>query len=93
MRSQVIFLEVVPPSSKDRYERSLIGQLSLTSSGPAKANDPPPPVKAKPAFKPPENLTSRQTEEPNTPEPAVRVSFFITILKKQIRKQRLDDDA
>ncbi|XP_036065454.1 partitioning defective 3 homolog B isoform X2 [Oryzias melastigma] len=79
MRSQVIFLEVVPPSSKDRYERSLIGQLSLTSSGPAKAKDPPPPVKAKPAFKPPENLTSRQTEEPNTPEPARPERFMFPV--------------
>ncbi|RVE57744.1 hypothetical protein OJAV_G00202360 [Oryzias javanicus] len=68
MRSQVIFLEVVPPSSKDRYERSLIGQLSGSGSAPAKAKAPPPPVKAKPAFKPPENPAPRQTEDPNAPE-------------------------
>ncbi|XP_078795348.1 partitioning defective 3 homolog B isoform X3 [Oryzias latipes] len=76
MRSPVIFLEVVPPSNKDRYERSLIGQLSGTSSGAthsgsfsAKAKDPPPPIKAKPVFKPPENLSPRQTEDASPPEP------------------------
>uniref|UniRef100_UPI0037E8FC59 partitioning defective 3 homolog B isoform X2 n=1 Tax=Semicossyphus pulcher TaxID=241346 RepID=UPI0037E8FC59 len=69
MRSPVVRLEVIPSSNRERYEKSLIGQLFGNSSGPDssprinKTKDPPPPVKAKPVFKPPENQTIRLAEE------------------------------
>nr|XP_046260850.1 partitioning defective 3 homolog B isoform X2 [Scatophagus argus] len=69
MRSPVVRLEVVPSSNRERYERSLIGQLFGNSSGPdsspriIKIKEPPPPVKAKPMFKPSENAAPRLAEE------------------------------
>ncbi|KAF0026366.1 hypothetical protein F2P81_021103 [Scophthalmus maximus] len=69
MRSPVVRLEVVPSSSRERYEKSLIGQLFGNSAGPdssprvAKTKEPPPPVKAKPVFKPAENSAVRLAEE------------------------------
>uniref|UniRef100_A0A8D3BNB6 PDZ domain-containing protein n=1 Tax=Scophthalmus maximus TaxID=52904 RepID=A0A8D3BNB6_SCOMX len=69
MRSPVVRLEVVPSSSRERYEKSLIGQLFGNSAGPdssprvAKTKEPPPPVKAKPVFKPAENPAVRLAEE------------------------------
>ncbi|XP_038143569.1 partitioning defective 3 homolog B-like isoform X2 [Cyprinodon tularosa] len=71
MRSPLVRLEVVSSSNRERYEKSLIGQLLVNSSAPnssphqvIKTKQPPPPVKAKPVFKPPENLTARVGEEP-----------------------------
>uniref|UniRef100_A0AAQ4S6S6 PDZ domain-containing protein n=1 Tax=Gasterosteus aculeatus aculeatus TaxID=481459 RepID=A0AAQ4S6S6_GASAC len=75
MRSPVVRLEVVPSTNRERYEKSLIGQLFGNSAGlagspqVAKTKEPPPPVKAKPLFKPPENAAVRLAEEAaaNTP--------------------------
>ncbi|XP_070693843.1 partitioning defective 3 homolog B isoform X2 [Pempheris klunzingeri] len=69
MRSPLVRLEVVPSSNRERYEKNLIGQLFANSAGPdsspriAKTKEPPPPVKAKPVFKPSENPTTRLAEE------------------------------
>ncbi|KAF1382340.1 hypothetical protein PFLUV_G00142750 [Perca fluviatilis] len=77
MRSPVVRLDVVPSSNRERYEKSLIGQLFGNSAGPesspriAKTKEPPPPVKAKPVFKPSENPTIRLAEEAATVEAAV----------------------
>ncbi|XP_076602552.1 partitioning defective 3 homolog B-like isoform X1 [Chaetodon auriga] len=77
MRSPIVRLEVVPSSNKDRYERSLIGQLFGNGAGSdsspriAKTKEPPPPVKAKPVFKPCENPATRLAEEAATVEAAV----------------------
>ncbi|XP_026231725.1 partitioning defective 3 homolog B-like isoform X3 [Anabas testudineus] len=76
MRSPVVCLEVVPSSNRERYEKSLIGQLLNNSAGPdnsprsTKCKEPPPPVKAKPVFKPFENPTTRLAEEAATLEAA-----------------------
>ncbi|XP_035532385.1 partitioning defective 3 homolog B isoform X2 [Morone saxatilis] len=77
MRSPVVRLEVVPSSSRERYEKNLIGQLFGNGAGPdsspriSKTKEPPPPVKAKPVFKPSENPTTRLAEEAATMEAAV----------------------
>ncbi|XP_045910850.1 partitioning defective 3 homolog B isoform X1 [Micropterus dolomieu] len=69
MRSPVVRLEVVPSSNRERYEKILIGQLSGNSAGPdsspriTKTKEPPPPVKAKPVFKPSENPSAPLAEE------------------------------
>ncbi|XP_032423748.1 partitioning defective 3 homolog B-like isoform X1 [Xiphophorus hellerii] len=69
MRSPLVRLEVLSSSNRERYEKSLISQLCVNSTAPnssprvTKAKDPPPPVKAKPVFKPPENSTPRLVEE------------------------------
>lgn len=79
MRSPLVRLEVVPSSNKERFEKSLIGQLF--NSGPEsspripKTKDPPPPVKAKPVFKPPETPSMRLTEDPALLEAPVSVSL------------------
>ncbi|XP_070770529.1 partitioning defective 3 homolog B [Enoplosus armatus] len=76
MRTPVVRLEVVPSSNRECYEKSLIGQLFGNSAGPdssprtAKTKEPPPPVKAKPVFKPSENLATRLAEEAATMEAA-----------------------
>uniref|UniRef100_A0A4W6G1B5 Par-3 family cell polarity regulator beta b n=2 Tax=Lates calcarifer TaxID=8187 RepID=A0A4W6G1B5_LATCA len=91
MRSPVVRLEVVPSSNRERYEKSLIGQLFGNSAGPdnspriAKTKEPPPPVKAKPVFKPSENPTTRLAEDPATLEAPVstpRVRSESPLLKK-----------
>lgn len=80
MRSPVVRLEVVPSANRERYEKNLIGQLFGNSVGPdsspriTKTKEPPPPIKAKPVFKPPENPTMRLAEEAATMEAAVSVS-------------------
>lgn len=80
MRSSFVCLEVLPSSNREIYERSLIGQLHGSSTGPnssphtSKTRGPPPPIKAKPMFKPPENPTARLTEEVPNPE-GVSVSY------------------
>ncbi|XP_032385448.1 partitioning defective 3 homolog B isoform X4 [Etheostoma spectabile] len=77
MRSPVVRLDVVPSANRERYEKSLIGQLFGNNAGPnsspriAKRKEPPPPVKAKPVFKPSENPTVRLAEEAATLEAAV----------------------
>ncbi|XP_028248920.1 partitioning defective 3 homolog B-like isoform X4 [Parambassis ranga] len=77
MRSPVVRLEVVPSSNRERYEKSLIGQLFGNSTGPnsspriTKTKEPPPPVKAKPVFKPSENQTTRLAEEAATLEAVI----------------------
>ncbi|XP_062258105.1 partitioning defective 3 homolog B isoform X2 [Platichthys flesus] len=77
MRSQVVRLEVVPSSNRERFEKSLIGQLFGNSAGPdhspriPKTKAPPPPIKAKPVFKPPESPAMRLAEEAAPPDPAV----------------------
>ncbi|XP_042281771.1 partitioning defective 3 homolog B isoform X2 [Thunnus maccoyii] len=69
MRSSVVRLEVVPSSNRERYEKSLIGHLVNSSAGPdgspriTKTKEPPPPVKAKPVFKPSENPAMRLAED------------------------------
>ncbi|PWA31239.1 hypothetical protein CCH79_00002970 [Gambusia affinis] len=74
MRSPLVRLEVLSSSNRERYEKSLISQLCVNSKAPnssprvTKAKDPPPPVKAKPVFKPPENSTPRLVEETPIPE-------------------------
>lgn len=80
MHSAVVRLEVVPSASRERYEKSLIGQLFGNGAGPdgsprtTKTKEAPPPVKAKPSFKPPENPTMRFSEEVASMEAAVGVS-------------------
>ncbi|XP_034740639.1 partitioning defective 3 homolog B-like isoform X3 [Etheostoma cragini] len=76
MRSPVVRLGVVPSANRERYEKSLIGQLfgynAVPNSSPriAKTKEPPPPVKAKPVFKASENPTNRLAEEAATVEAA-----------------------
>ncbi|XP_029936619.1 partitioning defective 3 homolog B-like isoform X2 [Myripristis murdjan] len=80
MRSPVIRLEVVPSPNRERYEKSLIGQLFSNSPGPdgspriAKTKEPPPPVKVKPSFKPSENSAMRMAEDATNLEAAVSAS-------------------
>ncbi|CAG10111.1 unnamed protein product [Tetraodon nigroviridis] len=69
MHSPVVHLEVVPSATRERYEKSLIGQLFGNGIGPdasprvTKAKDPPPPIKAKPTFRPSESPAIRMAEE------------------------------
>lgn len=94
MRSPVVRLEVVPSSNRERYEKSLIGQLfgnsAIPDSSPriAKTKEPPPPVKAKPVFKPTENPTTRLAEEAVTMEAAVSVSCFAP--RQPVNQRHLD---
>lgn len=80
MHSPIVCLEVVPSSTKERYEKSVIGQLIGNSAGPdnsprsTKTKEPPPPVKAKPVFKLSEIPTTRLTEDAATLEAAGSVS-------------------
>ncbi|XP_041857189.1 partitioning defective 3 homolog B isoform X2 [Melanotaenia boesemani] len=74
MRSPLVCLEVVPSSNRERYEKSLIGQLFGNSTAPnssphiTKTKEPPPPIKAKPVFKPSESPATRLAEEAAPPE-------------------------
>nr|XP_010792639.1 PREDICTED: collagen alpha-1(XVIII) chain-like [Notothenia coriiceps] len=85
MRSQVVRLEVVPSSNRERYEKSFIGQLIGNNAGPdssprvAKSKPPPPPIKAKPVFKPSENPAMRLAEEAASTEAAVSVSSLLEV--------------
>ncbi|KAM4609166.1 LOW QUALITY PROTEIN: partitioning defective 3 homolog B-like [Polymixia lowei] len=80
MRSPVVRLEVVPSSNRERYEKSLIGQLFSNNPGPdsspriTKSKEPPPPIKAKPAFKPSESPAMRLADDAATLEAAVSAS-------------------
>ncbi|XP_056145148.1 partitioning defective 3 homolog B isoform X2 [Lampris incognitus] len=91
MRSPVVRLEVIPSTNRDRYEKSLIGQLFNNNPGLdsspriAKTKDPPPPIKAKPAFKPSENPAVQLTEDATCLEAAVspaKVRSESPLLKK-----------
>ncbi|XP_077393283.1 partitioning defective 3 homolog B-like isoform X2 [Festucalex cinctus] len=76
MHSPVVSLEVLPSSNRERFEKSLIGQLFSSNAGPdsspriPKTKEPPPPVKAKPWFKPPESAIGRVAEDAGTLEAA-----------------------
>ncbi|XP_020775984.2 partitioning defective 3 homolog B isoform X2 [Boleophthalmus pectinirostris] len=81
MRSPIVRLEVVSSSNRERYEKSLIGQLFNSTPVPPgpessprvpKPKDPPPPVMAKPVFRPPESTAMRTPEEAVPMEPPVR---------------------
>lgn len=78
MRSPVVRLEVVPSFNRERYEKSLIGQRFGNNTGPTgsprNTKEPPPPVKAKPVFKPSENSAVRLAEETAGLEPGFSVS-------------------
>lgn len=77
MRSSLVCLEVVPSFNRERYEKSLIGQLFGVPDGSpqiAKTKETPPPVKAKPVFKPPESPAARLAEDAAALEPTVSVS-------------------
>ncbi|XP_033842721.1 partitioning defective 3 homolog B isoform X2 [Periophthalmus magnuspinnatus] len=69
MRSPTVRLEVVSASNRERYEKSLIGQLFNSTTGSEgsprvpKSKDPPPPVKAKPVFRPQDSTTMRIPED------------------------------
>lgn len=82
MHSPVVRLEVVPSATRERYEKSLIGQLFGNGTGPdasprvTTAKDPPPPVKAKPAFRPSESPAMRVAEEAAAMETAESVRRF-----------------
>ncbi|XP_068602336.1 partitioning defective 3 homolog B [Brachionichthys hirsutus] len=75
MRSPVVRLEVISSNNRDRYEKSLIGQLygNGPDSSPriGKTKELPPTVKAKPIFKPSENPAIRLAEEAVAMESAV----------------------
>lgn len=80
----MVRLEVVPSSTRERYEKNLIGQLFGSGTGPdgsprvTKTKDPPPPVKAKPTFKPSESPGMRMAEEVAAMETALSVRCFTT---------------
>ncbi|XP_053732799.1 partitioning defective 3 homolog B isoform X3 [Synchiropus splendidus] len=109
MHSSTVRLEVVPSCHKENYEKSLIGQLvsnsSISDGSPRtypKAKDPPPPVKAKPVFKPPEIAATQLAIDVNPPEadrsrsasPACpgkdRALSSLLLTKKAGRRLRID---
>uniref|UniRef100_A0A3P8ZXP6 PDZ domain-containing protein n=1 Tax=Esox lucius TaxID=8010 RepID=A0A3P8ZXP6_ESOLU len=67
MRSPVVRLEVVPVFNRERYEKSLIGQLFNHSDSPKALSKTtpkePPPVKVKPTFKPTDSSAPRLGED------------------------------
>ncbi|KAK7938825.1 hypothetical protein WMY93_002151 [Mugilogobius chulae] len=77
MRSPIVRLEVVSASNRERYEKSLIGALFNSTPVPVpegsprvpRTKEPPPPVKAKPVFRPPESTAMRVQEDPVPMEP------------------------
>lgn len=78
----MVRIEVVPSSTRERYEKSLIGQLFGNGTGPdgspqvTKAKDSPPPVKPKPTFRPSESPAMRMAEEAAAMETALSVRCF-----------------
>lgn len=80
MRCSVVHLDVVPSSNRERYEKSVIGQVLGNSTGPdhsprsTKTKEPPPPIKAKPVFRPAENPATRLMEDAANLEAPVSVS-------------------
>ncbi|XP_055733927.1 partitioning defective 3 homolog B-like isoform X2 [Salvelinus fontinalis] len=70
MRSPMVRLEVVPVPNRERYEKSLIGQL-LNQSGSPKATTKTAskePLSIKPAFKPSDSPTARMAEDSSSLE-------------------------
>ncbi|XP_036831233.1 partitioning defective 3 homolog B isoform X3 [Oncorhynchus mykiss] len=70
MRSPMVRLEVVPVSNRERYEKSLIGQLFNQSGSPKatpKTSSKEPPS-IKPAFKPSDSSTARMAEDSSSLE-------------------------
>lgn len=89
MHSPIVRLEVVPSENRERYERSLIGSLFADGSGPNSsphvAREAPPPIKAKPAYRPSENPCFRLAEDVAALEVAVatpRSSSESPLMKK-----------
>lgn len=82
MHSPMVRLEVVPSATRERYEKSLIGQLFGNGTGPdssprvTKTKDPPPPIKAKPTFRPSESPAIRMADEVAAMETALSVRCF-----------------
>ncbi|XP_019737980.1 partitioning defective 3 homolog B isoform X2 [Hippocampus comes] len=76
MHYPMVTLEVLSSSNRERFEKSLIGQLFSNNSSPdsssqiPKTKEPPPPVKAKPVFKPPESAIVRVAEAAGSLEAA-----------------------
>ncbi|XP_077473613.1 partitioning defective 3 homolog B-like [Stigmatopora argus] len=76
MHSPVVSLEVLPSSNRERFEKGLIGQLFSNNGAPdsspriPKTKELPPPVKAKPVFKPQESAVVRVAEDSNSLETA-----------------------
>ncbi|XP_061647250.1 partitioning defective 3 homolog B isoform X1 [Phyllopteryx taeniolatus] len=76
MHSSVVSLEVLPSSNRERFEKSLIGHLFSNNAGPdsspriPKTKEPPPLVKAKPVFKPPESAVMSVAEDAGSLEAA-----------------------
>ncbi|XP_062311524.1 partitioning defective 3 homolog B-like [Osmerus eperlanus] len=68
MRSTTMRLEVVPVPNRERYERSLIGQLFQPDSPRAPKTKEPPPIKAKPNFKPSESPALRLADDSSSLE-------------------------
>lgn len=95
MHSPVVRLEVVPSATRERYEKSLIGQLFGNGIGPdasprvTKAKDPPPPIKAKPTFRPSESPAIRMAEEVAAMETALSVRCFTPSLNPIISHQKV----
>uniref|UniRef100_A0A3Q4MSX1 Partitioning defective 3 homolog B-like n=1 Tax=Neolamprologus brichardi TaxID=32507 RepID=A0A3Q4MSX1_NEOBR len=96
MRSPVVRLEVVPSFNRERYEKSLIGQLFGNNNGPTgsprtgNTKEPPPPVKAKPVFKPSENSA---TPKGKSESPLLKKSPALSSLmanKRGGRRLRID---
>lgn len=78
MHSPIVRLQVLPSENRERYERSLIGSLFVDGSGPNGsphvAREAPPPVKAKPAYRPSDNPSLRLVEDVAALEATVAVS-------------------
>lgn len=95
MHSPTVRLEVVPPSTRERYEKSLIGQLFGNGIGPdsspraTKTKDLPPPVKAKPNFKPSESPAVRMAEEVATMETALSVRCLAASINHIINHEKV----
>ncbi|XP_061698354.1 partitioning defective 3 homolog B-like isoform X1 [Syngnathoides biaculeatus] len=76
MHSSIVSLEVLPSSNRERFEKSLIGQLFSNGAGHdsspriPKTKEPPPLVKAKPVFRPPEFAVVRVAEDAGSLEAA-----------------------
>lgn len=84
MHYPMVTLEVLSSSNRERFEKSLIGQLFSNNSTPdsnsqiPKTKEPPPPVKAKPVFKPPESAIVRVAEAASSLEAAVSLKHIQT---------------
>ncbi|XP_054642837.1 partitioning defective 3 homolog B isoform X2 [Dunckerocampus dactyliophorus] len=69
MHSPVVFVEVLPSSNRENFEKSVIGQLLSNSADPddspriPQTKEPPPLVKSKPVFKHPESPAVRVAED------------------------------